>query len=156
MTTAAPHPMGHRRKNHRHAGDEDVFGLMLVMTFLVLILMSLVLLPFFPWGALSTVVCTGVVSVVIGRRMTHHRGDRWRVVSPPTTPEPIEDVQDVVEPTHVWSYAPEDVPETPVVHHRHRLSTSQKWKLAGWGVLIVLWLRNVRDRQELDTDRLLL
>jgi len=149
MTTATTtYGPGRRRKNRRHAGQEDVMGLALVLALLVLIVFSLALLPFLPWGALVTLVSTGIVAVVMGRRMAHHTGDRWRPVAEVARP-----VEDVVEPTRVLSPAGE-VEDVPVQPHRHRKLTRNQWKLLGWGVIAVLWLRNVRDRQMLDDDRL--
>lgn len=160
MNTAPAHKTGRRRKNRRHAGQEDFTGLALIMTFLVLILASLVLLPFLPWGALVTLVSTGVISVVMGRRLAHHPGDHWRSVSVPAEPVTIEGVRDdVVEPTHILSPEGVEVLEShPRVvhhhHHHHRKLTPAQWKMAGWVVIGILWLRNTRDHRMLDDDRL--
>lgn len=147
--TAVPstHKMGRRRKDRRHAGTEDVLGLLLAMAFLMLIVVSLALLPFLPWGALSTLVCTGVVSVVIGRRMTHHTGDRhWTEISSPSNS--LREPEDVVEPTLIIT-SPQTGETLRLAKPRHAgPSLRQKLSWGFWAVLALIWLRNLRDRYD--------
>jgi hypothetical protein len=145
MMTAVPHKMGKRRSTRRHAGNEDVTGLMMIVVLFVLIMMSLALLPIVPWGALSVAIFTGGFLVGMGHRMIHHTGDRWHPIISKQSP-----VEDVVEPTMVIPSA-EMAEEDRLAPRRHvRPTWSHKALLATWAVIAVLWLRNQRDRYDME------